>query len=167
MTDNRRVNRRDFIKISALASMALPTAQVVGSVGGMEVIESPGEYGGFYIRKHKLGDPPYTVDDKVLRRPDFVTNVKKMFGYIENPFLFNQNKEKHIKNNDPGFTRLDYAFEDAAVTLAATGGNSMMGCKGFQSWEPLEREDLLTAIQPCVEKSLKNSWLKKYPPKKS
>jgi len=29
----------------------------------------------------------------------------------------------------------------------------------------LEREDLLVAIQPRVEKSLKNSWIKKQPPK--
>ena len=31
----------------------------------------------------------------------------------------------------------------------------------------LERDDLLTEIQPRVEKSLKNSWLKKYAPENS
>ena len=79
MTKNQRINRRDFIKLSALAGMALPAATVVGSVGGMEIIESPDEYGGFYVRRHKLGKPPYTVDDKVWKRPDFVENVTKMF----------------------------------------------------------------------------------------
>jgi reductive dehalogenase len=70
-----------------------------------------------------------------------------MLEYVKNPFLYQQNKEKHIKNNDPGYTRLDFAFEDAATTLAAAGGNSMLGCKGFQSWEPLEREDMFNPVR--------------------
>ena len=126
--------------------MAIPTATVVGSVGGKQIIESPEAYGGFYVRRHPVGIPPYTVNEKIWQRPDFVDNIKKMFEYLKDPLLYQKNKAQHIKNNDAGFTRLDYAFLDAANTMAEAGGNSYLGCTGFQSWGTLEREDLLNPM---------------------
>ncbi len=154
MTNKKEINRRDFMKLSAMAGMtlpaatvagALPTATAIGSIGGTDPIESPDEYGGFYIRKHSPENPPYKIDANVFKRPDQALMYKKFIHYVKNPFLLEENREKHEQNNDPGFTRLDYAFLDAAWTMATGGGNSLMlGNRGFQSWEPLKREDLLS-----------------------
>lgn len=154
MAQNKGLNRRDFMKLSAIASVALPTATVVGSVGGRDLLESPEEYGGFYIRKHGKNNLPYSVDDS-FQRADFTDTMTNMFKFLKHPFGYQLAKDKHLANNDPGFTRLDYAFMDGANTYGAAGGNGYLGCGGFLSWEKLPREDLLN---PFPEEKNPSRW---------
>jgi hypothetical protein len=67
MTANKGMNRRRFPK---RLGVTLPAAAVLGKMGNSELLASPGEYGGFLIRRCASGEKPYQVDGDRYRRFD-------------------------------------------------------------------------------------------------
>ncbi|MEX1275502.1 MAG: reductive dehalogenase [Bacteroidota bacterium] len=145
MTENKKLTRRDFLTLAGLAGVSLPLAHVVGRVGGSDVLYSPDQYGGFLIRQQAEGEPPHEVDDAMYQRFDQRNEVfsrqqwDPIIQEAEAPFA--NVVPNHMKNNDKGFTQLDYAFYTAAWAVATTLGSaagSVGGSNdGLFSWNPL------------------------------
>ena len=95
-------NQRTFhtsTLLEGLAAYSAPACQVVSILAGDEIISCPELYGGFVVRRHSAGDPPYTVDE-TYRRP-LPATTRRPDG---------------IQPDEPGagFTRLDRALSAAA-----------------------------------------------------
>jgi reductive dehalogenase len=117
----------------------------VGRVGNDELLASPAEYGGFLARRLSDGQRPYQVDEAKYRRFD-QRNETFSRGHwdpaiIEAEKPFRGTEELHIRNNDVGFTQLDYAFAGASWTVAqslGSGAGAIGGSNGgLYSWQPL------------------------------
>jgi hypothetical protein len=130
----------------SLANLPLPAVYVVGRVGNDELVISPEEYGGFLIRRHSMGDPPYKVDDSMYQRFDQKNDLFSRLSWdttLRENFLFEAPKAavKRMKANRPGSSRLDFAFYTAAWTVASTLGTmsgSIDGAhRGLYSIAPL------------------------------
>jgi hypothetical protein len=130
----------------SLANLSLPAVYVVGRVGNDELVISPEEYGGFLIRRHSIGDPPYQVDDSMYQRFDQKNDLFSRLSWdatLRENFLFEAPKAavKRMKANRPGSSRLDFAFYTAAWTVASTLGTmsgSIDGAhRGLYSIAPL------------------------------
>lgn len=139
---NANLSRRDFFKLAGLAGISMPLVRVVGKVGGDDILYSPEQYGGFLIRKHSSDSPPYQVDESLYQRFDEKNTVfcrmlwDPIIQEAEAPFA-NVPKE-HIQNNDPGFTRLDYAFYTASWAVTRGNGTTHSDDNtGLYSWQPL------------------------------
>ena len=140
---SNQLTRRDFLKFSTLAAAALPTANVLGKIGGDDVLYSQDEYGGFLVRK--LSNPSYQVDDSIYQRFDQTNEVfsRQQWDAIiqESEAPYATMAAEHMQNNDKGYTRLDYAFYTAAWTVATARGNiagAVGGSNGgLYSWQPL------------------------------
>jgi epoxyqueuosine reductase len=141
----KKLSRKEFLKFSGMAAAAVPAAKIVGQIGGDNILYSPDQYGGFLIRRHDQGNPPYEVDESVYQRFDQTNEVfsrgqwDKIIQEAEAPYA--TVAPQHIMNNDKGFTRLDFAFYTAAWTVATCKGNdagSVGGSNGgLFDWNPL------------------------------
>lgn len=142
-----KLNRRDFMLMTGLAGLTLPTARVVKRTHSSEYLASHEEYGDFLIRREDRDDPPYSVDDSVYQRFNQRNTVfcrtrwDRRIQEAEAPYR--SVPMEHMKNNDMGFTQLDYAFYRAAWTVAASLGsrNGSTGWSngGLFSWQPLRK----------------------------
>ena len=86
-------------------------------------------------------------------------------GEVRKRFMENKNTFKIKKDGSCILQSSDRMIKRCTVHEARP-----KQCRGFPYDDPcpyLEREDLMAEIQPRVEKSLKNSWLKKQSPKNS
>lgn len=139
----KNITRRDFVKSLGLASITLPAVSVVGRLGADELIRSE-DYGGFLIRRHGKGNPPYDVDENMYQRMD-QKNV--VFSRVDwDPIIqeaeapFKSVPMDRMEAGLPGYSRLDYAFYRAAWTvhraLGTTTGNGEGG-GGLYSWQTL------------------------------
>ena len=55
MSEDSKVNRRNFLKIGGLAAMTLPAVEVVGSTGDEEIVASEETYGKHLVRRPSNG----------------------------------------------------------------------------------------------------------------
>lgn len=131
------VNRRDFLKIGGLTALALTAATVIERVGDSEIISSPDEYGGFYIRRHSKQNPPYQVDDTIYKRMDPSRGagpLSNMLLVVSGNSKLSKTRAEHILHGKRGQDRLAYAFESGAGTF--------MMDTSFYSWEPVNNNIL-------------------------
>jgi reductive dehalogenase len=143
MTDG--FNRRKFLSRFGWTALTLPAAAVVGRIGEDELLASQSEYGGFLVRRLTEGERPYQVDEARYRRFDQRNEVFSRGDWdprvIESEKPFEGVETYHIEKNDSGYTRLDYAFSDAAWTVASalgSGAGSIGGSNGgLYSWQTL------------------------------
>ncbi len=126
MADSKSFKRRDFLKAAGLGSLAmaaLPTAKVIGQIGKDEVVTNEDEYGGFYIRRHALNDPPYEVDESVYKRFDAKNTT---FGRM----VWDREVQEKISNTPgpewgtPGYRQENSAFEMGAWLVANYNGSN-------------------------------------------
>jgi reductive dehalogenase len=145
MTKSAVVNRREFMGALGLAAVSIPAGKVVGTLEGDPLMSSREAYGGFLVRKLPKGKPPYTVDDERCRRFDQRNETFSRGRWdpsvIEAEKPFRGMESERMKNEDLGFTRLDYAFYMAAWTVGSslgTGAGTVGGSHGgLYSWKPL------------------------------
>ena len=145
----RKSHWRAFLQemgFPSLSNLSLPAVDVVGRVGNDELVISPEEYGGFLIRRHAKGDPPYQVDKSMYQRFDQQHDLFSRLSWdatLRENFLFEAPKAavKRMKANKPGSSRLDFAFSTASWTVASTLGTmsgSIDGAhRGLYSIAPL------------------------------
>lgn len=128
---NQTLNRRDFLKLAGLASLALPSSQVVGKIERDEVVVSPELYGGFLVRRLADGETPYQVDDSKYRRFDQKNEMFARSSWDKDwaSTVKWADKAQLMNENLPGFSREDYAFYGAAWAVA-TGTGSAGGSVG-------------------------------------
>jgi hypothetical protein len=93
-----------------LANLSLPAVYVVGRAGNDELVILPKEYGGFLIRRHAIGDPPYHVDASLYRRFDQKHDLFSRLSWdatLRENFLFEAPKAavKRMQANRPGSSR--------------------------------------------------------------
>jgi reductive dehalogenase len=142
---SKKLTRKEFLKFSGMAAAAIPAAKIVGQIGGDNILYSPEQYGGFLIRRHDKGNPPYEVDDSIYQRFDQTNEVfsRQLWDPIiqESEAPYATVAPEHIMNDDKGFTRLDYAFYTAAWTVATCKGNAAGAVGGSNGglfdWEPM------------------------------
>ena len=60
--DNKKISRRDFLKLGGLAAVSLPAINKVGKIGGQDLFESPDVYGGFLVKQLSDGDDPFEMN---------------------------------------------------------------------------------------------------------
>jgi reductive dehalogenase len=127
MKNKNVINRRDFLKMTSLAAVSLPLANVIGKIGKDEILTSPDEYGSFMIRRRAQGDPPYQVDDKIYKRfdnrntafsrmytdPDYGAEAGPVFRDPPTVWL----------DDSAGFRREDFCLAGAAWTVADAFGS--------------------------------------------
>lgn len=124
MSKDKNIKRRDFFKtagVGALALGTLPAVKVIGQVGNDEVLTSDDQYGGFYVRRHAIGDPPYKVDESVYKRFDpHNTTFSRM--------MYDPEMQEALANTPgpdwgtPGFKQENAAFENGAWMIANYNG---------------------------------------------
>lgn len=121
------ISRRDFLKMTSLASVSLPVATVLGKIGNDEIVFSPEEYSGFLIRRPAKGAPPYQVDDSVYKRFDQKNDVFSRNVWDEKVIADEQaiagNPVEMMQKQTPGKSRVDFAFYTAAWTVATSLGS--------------------------------------------
>lgn len=145
MSKKQGLDRRDFLKMAGLAGITLPAAKVVGKLGNSELIASKEEYGDFLIRQTSDDNPAYLIDNSRYKRYNQRHTVFCRLHWDtkiqEAEAPYRSVSSEHIKNNDPGFTRLDYAFYNAAWTVAgalgSNNGSTGWGNGGLFSWQSL------------------------------
>ncbi len=117
MADNKDINRRNFLKYAGLGSVAMaafPAIKVIGQVNGDEIVTCEEEYGGFYIRRHEIGDPPYRVDESIYKRFDSRNTV---FGRMN----WDKNVQESIANTPgPEWGSAGYKQEHSALEAGAS-----------------------------------------------
>jgi len=114
------MQRRDFLKTIGLAGVTLPTVRTVASSGGREWLLSKDMYGGFMVEREIPNAPSFEIDERIYRRFD---EKNTMFSRSHWDRKTQEMQEelsgtelRRIKNLDPGFTLVDYAFNLAAWT---------------------------------------------------
>jgi hypothetical protein len=112
--------RRDFLKAAGIAGVPLPAVHTVARSGGNEWLISKDLYGGFMVERETGEDTRYAIDEGKYRR---FNEKNTMFSRAHwDPKTQEMEKEfkgtelRRIKNRDPGFTLVDYAFNLAAWT---------------------------------------------------
>jgi len=131
--------------MAGIASLSLPAIKIIGREGDALLLASKEEYGDFVVRQHSSSNPACAVNDAVYQRFNQRNTVfcrthwDPKIQEAEAPYR--SVPLEHMKNNDPGFTRLDYAFYRAAWTVAGALGsrNGSTGWSngGLFSWQPL------------------------------
>lgn len=115
MSDKKRFNRRDFLKLGGLTALTIPTIKVVGRVGADEIVASQQEFGEFLIKRHAPDDPPYLIDKTLYaRKPGHDT----AFG--RNPDKTMErviNTNKNLTAGVVGDDWLAYAYANGAATF--------------------------------------------------
>lgn len=126
MAEEKKLKRRDFLKAAGLGAFALttlPALKVMGKIGKDEIVTSEEEYGGFHIRRHAIGDPPYKVDESIYKR----FNAKNTtFGRM---VWDKETQEKLANTPGPewgsyGYKQENSALETGAWTLANYDGSN-------------------------------------------
>jgi len=114
------MRRRDFLKAAGIAGVTIPAAHTVARSGGTEWLVSKDLYGGFMVERETGIDTLHNIDEGTYRRFD---EKNTMFSRAHwDPKTQGMEKEfkgtelRRIKNRDPGFTLVDYAFNLAAWT---------------------------------------------------
>jgi reductive dehalogenase len=148
MSENQRVNRRNFLKIGGLAAMTLPAMNVVWNTGEKEIVSSPETYGKHLVlRQSNTHSSEHRVDLEKFERFDQVNEAFNRamwdedfqrtlppdggFGTVDDP-------------TKPGYRREDLALSDAAWTIAGAfgTGSGMNGYhQGLYSLDNLEGPD--------------------------
>jgi len=141
MSNRDGVKRREFIKmagLTGLAGLSFPLPKVIEKGGDDDILVSPEHYGGFQVRRSSRDNPFYRVEDSTYARFD---EKNQMFSRalweretMEMERKYAGTRFEHIKNNDPGFTRLDYAFSTMAWFAHDT--------QSFYKWTSLRRNPL-------------------------
>jgi reductive dehalogenase len=131
--------------MTGLAGLMLPAVKVVGRSNDTDLLASKEEYGDFLIRRESSDNPPYEVDALVYRRFNQRNTVfcrthwDPKIQEAEAPYRYVS--QERMKNNNAGFTRLDYAFYNAAWTVAgalgSNNGSTGWANGGLFSWQPL------------------------------
>ena len=120
MAEEKNFKRRDFLKAAGLGAFALttlPAIRVMGKVGNDEIVTSEDQYGGFHIRRHAIGDPPYKVDESVYKRFDAKNTT---FGRM----VWDKGVQEKMANTPgpewgtDGFKQENSAFEMGAWVVA-------------------------------------------------
>jgi hypothetical protein len=94
--------------IAGVAGRFQHEVHIVGQVDGDEIVVCPELYGGFWVRRHRPGQPPYQVDETRYQRP---ASARRVYGSEK---AKTAPKPAPVDYSSPGFTRLDRAFGDAA-----------------------------------------------------
>lgn len=117
MTEDQqtRLSRRDFLKIGGVTAGALATATVVQQIGNFDILASEEEYGGFYVRRHTMDNPPYSLDEALYTRKDGVNTSFSRSMKSTMDLMVNQ--DKNIADKLKGSDRVAYAFNDATSSF--------------------------------------------------
>lgn len=141
----KKLSRRDFLKLAGITGVSIPFVKVVGQIDGDDVVYSPDQYGGFFVRKLSDNEPPYEVDESIYER---FNQKNEVFSRSDWDPIIQESEApykgaigEHLKNRDKGFTRLDYAFYTAAWSVATSLGSSSGAVGGsnggLYNWNPL------------------------------
>lgn len=128
MTKKEGINRRDFLKIGGVTAGVIGAAGIVDLLSDSDMLGTNGE-GGFLIRQHDIGSPPYEVTDSAYQRFDAKNAIfGRTFWDDEYNEVLHQ-AENVYEPNEPGYERIDVALNGAAVFLGAYNGtmSPMMG----------------------------------------
>ena len=134
MSEDTRVNRRNFLKIGGLAAMTLPAVKVVASSGGKEFVSSEETYGKYLVRRQSNGHrSEHLVDPEKFERFDQVNEAFNRANWDEE-FQKTFPPDGDFGNVDdplkPGYRREDLALSDAAWTIAGAFGTGS-GMNGY------------------------------------
>lgn len=131
----KKINRRDFLKISAFAALSAPAVRVLDRLEGHDLVASKEKYGGFWIRRHSHDDPPYVLKEDLYQRPDARKSL--------DPLKMNIQMENALKRLEAGdYTRYNCAFHNASWTLAmGLGTNGAQTNAGLYSWDQIQNAD--------------------------
>lgn len=141
---SRSFSRRDVLKMGGLGALSLPTITSLGRLGDHTLLASTEEYGGFLVKTRAEG-APYEVNDSVYQRFDAYNNIfdrmdwdktlqAKIGPEIKPP-------DQWIADDKPGFHREDFAFMNAAWTVASSLGTDSSGSgnqEGLFQLDPLQ-----------------------------
>ncbi len=127
MTMNKKLSRRDFLKIGGLSAVSLPVIKKVVQNGKQSFFESPENYGGFLVRSSAKADPPpYDVDDEIYQRYDAKNSILSRAIWDE-PFADRiASAEKIFTNTDPGYEQMNSALMYAAMLVQMHGDTNCM-----------------------------------------
>ena len=121
MSDRDKIERREFLKMAGLigiAGISLPSPRVVEREGNLEFLASHDQYGGFLVRRSSKENPPYQLDtsrySRYREKNQMFSRVRWEKESLEMVKKYRMVQLEHIKNKDPGFTRLEYAFSRVA-----------------------------------------------------
>jgi epoxyqueuosine reductase len=134
MSENQKVDRRDFLKIGGLAAMTLPAMKVVASAGDEEIVSSPETYGEHLVRRQSSGhDSVHQIDPEIFERFD-------QYNEAFNRAMWDEEFQKTFPPESgfgevsdpmkPGYRREDLALSDAAWTVAGAFGTGS-GMNGY------------------------------------
>lgn len=143
--NNTDLHRRTFLKRVGLSALSLPAAVTMGRLGDADLVASPDEYGGFLVRRLPKDITPYQITESRLERFDQRNEVFSRGDWdpivIDAEGPFDGIEVENILGNKPGYTRLDYAFGEAAWTVAqalGSGAGAIGGSNGgLFSWRSL------------------------------
>ncbi len=120
----RKISRRDFLKLGGLAAVSLPTINKVGKMGEYDLLESPEAYGGFLVRNLKGDEPAIEVDDSFYERFDSKNVIFSRNVWDEDYIARVNAVEKVFEPGDPGYDRIDVALADGAVFCGIYNGTN-------------------------------------------
>ncbi|NOR14270.1 MAG: reductive dehalogenase [Candidatus Aminicenantes bacterium] len=114
------MQRRDFLKAAGIAGISLPAVRTVTKTGRDEWLLSKEMYGGFTVKSESSIDSIFEIDELIYQRFDekntmfsrahWDSKTQKMLDDLSGMEV------RRIKNGDPGYTLVDYAFNLAAWT---------------------------------------------------
>jgi reductive dehalogenase len=121
MSDKSNIERREFLKMAGVmgaAGLSLPSPRIVGRNGTHEFLASHDQYGGFLVRQSSPENPPYQLESSVYRRfrekNQVFSRVRWEKESMDIVRKYRRVRFERIENNDPGFSRLEYAFSNVA-----------------------------------------------------
>ena len=141
MTNNPKINRRDFLRIGGLTAVSLPMITKVGKMGEYDLLESPEAYGGFLVRTLSSDDSPIVVDEANYKRFDSTNVIFSRTFWDEEYAEKVRNVQTVYTAGEQGYTHFDAALCSGAIyaaTYDGTGSSSAMTGKhmGLLGLEP-------------------------------
>ena len=134
MSENQKVNRRNFLKIGGLAALTLPAMTVVGKSGDKEFVSSPESYGEHLVRRQSNGHASeHRIDPEVFERFDQVNEAFNRANWDEEYQRTFPPDGGFGEVDDvlkPGYRREDLALSDAAWAIAGAFGTGS-GMNGY------------------------------------
>jgi reductive dehalogenase len=143
MSEQKKLNRRDFLKLGGLASLSLPAITRVGQIGSYDLIESKETFGGFTIKMRKDDDPLFEFGPNYTRFDATNAILSRIWWDDE----FNEKADATptvYEKNAPGYTQVDKALSAGAAYVAMyEGTTSSIGYLGLH--------DGLMGLDPNVQ----------------
>ena len=111
---DKKLSRRDFLKLGGLAAVSLPVASKVGELNGQDLYKSEALYGGFLVQRLKEDEPSIVVDETNYQRFDATYGIFSRNVWDDEYVDRTAAVEKVYAPNQPGYEWIDTALNSGA-----------------------------------------------------